>query len=99
MVRGVARRGQRRFPPPSRVDTPAFSTDSNVAYLFNYAFTLVANGAPYVVPSTTCMGPIVPLIIVPSGEANQTTQVQVIAVNITALGYACTPCNFAQIAG
>lgn len=62
--------------------------------MFNLAFQLVTDGASYTVPSTTCGGsPIVPLIVVPTGEANQTAQVQVVAVDVVGAGYTCATCN------
>ena len=56
----------------------------NMAYLWNTAFEAVAPGASYTVPSTTCgtQHPIVPVVLIPDGEASQQAQVQLLGVDI-----------------
>jgi len=59
----------------------------NVAYLWNLAFANVPENTNYYIPTTSCAHSVVyPLVLIPEPPITQTTQVQIIAVDINSWG-------------
>jgi len=69
--------------------TDALSTvnSCNVAYLWNLAFANVPENTKYYIPTTSCGHSVIyPLVLIPEPPITQTTQVQIIAVDINSWG-------------
>ena len=59
----------------------------NVAYLWNLAFANVPDGSSYYVPINNCRHTVLyPLIVIPEPPGDQSTQVQIVAVDINSWG-------------
>ena len=69
------------------LDTLSAVNECNVAYLWNLAFANVPNNTRYYVPTSSCQHTVVyPLVIVPEPPSDQSTQVQIVAVDINSWG-------------
>ena len=65
----------------------------NVAYLWNLAFAHVPDGTRYYIPSSNCNHAVIyPLILVPEPPSDQSTQVQIVAVDINSWGVSSPVC-------